>query len=116
MTGEFAHTLPMRPAETNTKPRFPMPPDGCDTHFPVFEPGFPHVPERLYTFPDGTLEQYLRVTESLDIERMVLVQPTYYGTDNSLPIETLGKIGPRCRGEVRIEEDTSQDEPCSDSY
>jgi 2-pyrone-4,6-dicarboxylate lactonase len=112
--GEFAHTLPMRPAETNTKPRFPMTPvtrtSLCSS------PGFPHVPEPLYTFPDGALEQYLRVTESLDIERMVLVQPTYYGTDNSLLIETLGKVGPRCRGGVRIEGDTSEDEPCSDSY
>src|ERR1700716_3432019 len=65
MATEFAHTLPMRPAETNTKPRFPVPQNSCDTHFHVFEPGFPHVPEPLYTFPDGTLEKYLHMTEWL---------------------------------------------------
>jgi 2-pyrone-4,6-dicarboxylate lactonase len=110
MATEFAQTLPMRPAETNTRPRFPVPPNSCDTHFHVFEPGFPHVPEPLYTFPDGTLEKYLRMTERLGIERMVLVQPTYYGTDNSLLLDVLRKVGPRCRGVVRIDDDTTDSE------
>jgi 2-pyrone-4,6-dicarboxylate lactonase len=101
---------PMRPFDTNTKPRFRVPPGSCDTHFHVFEPDFPHVPEPLYGFPDGTLDQYLRMAAWLGIERMVLVQPTYYGTDNSLLVQTLRKVGPRCRGVVRIEEDTSEDE------
>ncbi len=93
----------MRPAKTNTRPRFTMPSRACDAHFHVFEPGFPHVPDPLYTFPDGTLEQYLRMTEVLGIERMVLVQPTFYGTDNRLLAEVLRRLGPRARGVVRIE-------------
>ena len=84
-----------------------MPPGACDAHFHVFEPGFPHVPDPLYTFPDGTLEQYLRMAAVLGIERMVLVQPTFYGTDNRLLAEVLRRLGPRARGVVRIEEDTS---------
>jgi predicted TIM-barrel fold metal-dependent hydrolase len=98
----------MRPAETNTKPRFVVPSKSCDSHFHVFEKGFPHVAKPLYSFPDATLKQYLRVAEWLGIERMVLVQPTYYGTDNSLLVQTLKKVGPRCRGVVRIEEDISE--------
>ncbi|MGH8861048.1 MAG: hypothetical protein ACRDVG_07405 [Jatrophihabitantaceae bacterium] len=66
---------------------------------------------QLYTFPDGTLDQYLAMTEALGIDRMVLVQPTYYGTDNSLLVDVLryinGNGGDRCRSVVRIEEDTS---------
>ena len=107
MPSGYLHTLPMRPAETNTKPRFGVPSKSCDTHFHVFEKRFPHVAEPLYSFPDATLKQYLRVAEWLGIERMVLVQPTYYGTDNSLLVQTLKKVGPRCRGVVRIEEDIS---------
>jgi 2-pyrone-4,6-dicarboxylate lactonase len=110
MATELAQTLPMRPAETNTRPRFPVPPNSCDTHFHVFEPGFPHVAEPLYTFPDGTLEKYLRMAERLGIERMVLVQPTYYGTDNSLLLDVLRKAGPRCRGVARIDDDTTDSE------
>lgn len=103
---EILQTTPMRPAETNTRPRFIMPARACDTHFHVFEPGFPHVPDPLYTFPDGTLEQYLRMAGVLGIGRMVLVQPTFYGTDNRLLAEVLRRLGPRARGVIRIEEDT----------
>jgi predicted TIM-barrel fold metal-dependent hydrolase len=103
-------TTPMRAAETNTRPRFAMPAGACDAHFHVFEPGFPHVPDPLYTFPDATLEQYLRLTEVLGIDRMVLVQPTYYGTDNRLLADVLRRVGPRARGVIRIEEGTSDAE------
>jgi predicted TIM-barrel fold metal-dependent hydrolase len=100
----------MRAAETNTPPAFAMPSGACDAHFHVFEPGYPHVPDPLYTFPDGTVEQYLALTAALGIERMVLVQPTFYGTDNSLLVDVLKRLGARCGGVVRIEEDTTDAE------
>ncbi|HWM73878.1 MAG TPA: amidohydrolase family protein [Nocardioides sp.] len=101
-------TTPMRPADSNTAPRFTLPPGSCDAHFHVFEPGYPHVPEPLYTFPDATLDQYLRLTDFLGIDRMVLVQPTFYGTDNTLTLDVLRRVGPeRCRAVVRVPEDVS---------
>ena len=103
-------TTPMRPAATNTRPGYAMPPGSCDAHFHVFEPGYPHVPDPLYTFPDATLEKYLQLTAVLGIERMVLVQPTFYGTDNSLTLDVLRRLGPRCRAVVRVEEDVSDAE------
>jgi len=87
-----------------------VPAGACDAHFHVFEPGFPHVPDPLYTFPDATLEQYLQLAGVLGIERMVLVQPTFYGTDNRLLAEVLRRLGPRARGVVRIEEETADAE------
>ena len=107
---DILQCTPMRAAETNTPPVFALPPGACDAHFHVFEPGYPHVPDPLYTFPDGTTEAYLAMTEALGIERMVLVQPTYYGTDNRLLADALTRIGPRCAGVVRIEEDASDAE------
>ena len=103
-------TTPMRSATTNTVPRFALPAGSCDTHFHVFEPGYPHVTNPLYTFPDGTVEQYLRLVEFLGFERMVLVQPTYYGTDNSLTVDTLRRLGPRCRAVVRVEDGVTSGE------
>ena len=50
------------------------------------------------------------MTEALGIERMVLVQPSFYGTDNSLLGDVLKRLGPRCGGVVRIAEDTSDAE------
>ena len=110
MPGDILETTPMRAAASNTKPVFAMPPGSCDAHFHVFEAGYPHVPDPLYTFPDATLEQYLALTDVLGIERMVLVQPTYYRTDNSLLLDVLRKVGSRCRGVVQIDEDVTDAE------
>jgi len=107
---DILQCTPMRAAETNTRPAFAMPPGACDTHFHVFEPGYPHVPAPLYTFPDGTLDAYLRMAEVLGIERMVLVQPSFYGTDNSLLRYVLKRLGPRSGGVVQIDEDVSDAE------
>jgi len=110
---DILQCTPMRAAETNTRPAFAMPPGACDTHFHVFEPGYPHVPAPLYTFPDGTLDAYLRMAEVLGIERMVLVQPSFYGTDNTLlryVLKRLGRPGLRCGGVVQIDEDASDAE------
>ena len=103
-------TTAMRKADTNTRPAFEMPAGSTDSHFHVFEPGYPHVPDPQYTFPDGTVAQYLALCDVLGIERMVLVQPTFYGTDNRLTLEVLRRTGPRCRAVVRIEEDTPETE------
>jgi 2-pyrone-4,6-dicarboxylate lactonase len=110
MDSDVLITTPMRPAASNTPPAFQMPPRACDAHFHVFEPGYPHVDKPLYTFPDATVAQYLALCDFLQIERMVLVQPTFYGNDNSLTLDTLRKIGARSRGVVRIEEDVSDAE------
>lgn len=97
----------MREATTNTKPTFSLPAGSCDVHFHVFEPGYPAVAKPHYTFPDGTLNKYLAVCDYLGIDRMVLVQPSYYGTDNRLTIDTLKKLGSRARGVVMVDEDVS---------
>ncbi|MET8824571.1 amidohydrolase family protein [Streptomyces sp. NPDC004610] len=107
MATDLPRPTPVRAADTLTKPVFEVPPNSCDTHFHVFEPGYPVGPSPLYHFPDGTLQQYLKAMEWLGVERFVLVQPTYYGNDNSLLVDVLKAAGPRCRGVVRIDDDTT---------
>ncbi|PCE25273.1 amidohydrolase [Paraburkholderia acidicola] len=104
MANEVQVPTAMREATTNTRPAFALPHNTCDVHFHVFEQGYPSVKEPHYTFPDGTLEQYLAMCRYIGIERMVLVQPSYYGTDNRLTIDTLGKLGSRARAIVMVEE------------
>jgi len=103
-------TTAMRPASSNTTPSFELPAGSCDAHFHVFEPGYPHVPDPLYSFPDGSLDQYLALADFLGISRMVLVQPTFYGTDNSLTLDVLRRGGTRCRAVVRVDEDVADAE------
>jgi 2-pyrone-4,6-dicarboxylate lactonase len=106
-TEEVLVPTAMREATTNTRPAFVLPENSCDVHFHVFEPGYPSVAKPHYTFPDGSLSKYLAVCEYLGIGRMVLVQPSYYGTDNSLTIDTLRKLGRRARGVVMVEENVT---------
>ena len=101
---------PMRAAGRNTPPAFTMPAGACDSHFHVFEPGYPHVANPQYTFPDGTIDQYAAMAGFLGIERMVLVQPSFYGTDNSLLAYALGRLGPRCGGVIQVDEDVTDAE------
>jgi len=110
MTAVPLQTAPMREAATNTLPTFTLPTGSCDAHFHVFEPGYPPVPDPLYTFPDGTLDQYLALTKVLGISRFVLVQPTFYGTDNHLTLDVLRRVGDRCRAVVRVDEDITDGE------
>ena len=110
MDTEILTTTPMRAAASNTPPCFKVPAKSCDSHFHVFEPGYGHVPKPFYTFPDGTVDQYLALCDFLGIERMVLVQPTFYGLDNRLTLDTLARVGPRCRAVVRVEEDVADAE------
>jgi 2-pyrone-4,6-dicarboxylate lactonase len=107
MSEEPLLSLPLRALETVSRPTFPMPPGAWDMHVHMFGPPerYSHVEKPHYTLPDGTLEQYRRLMPQLGIERFVLVQPSYYGTDNSCLLDTLVEVGDPARGVVMIEPD-----------
>ena len=79
-----------------------LPPGTCDTHFHVFgETGrYPLDPRRNYTPAVATLAQYREVMGACGIARAVLVQPSVYGTDNSLLLDALRDGGAVFRGVV----------------
>jgi 2-pyrone-4,6-dicarboxylate lactonase len=112
MSGEPLLSLPLRPLETLSHPTFPLPTRACDTHVHIFGPAarYPHVDKPHYTLPDGTLAQYRSVMPRLGIERFVIVQPSFYGCDNSCLIDTLAEVGDQARGVVMIEPDITDAE------
>jgi 2-pyrone-4,6-dicarboxylate lactonase len=105
-------SLPLRPLETISRPTFLMPSGAWDIHVHVFGPPerYSHVEKPHYTLPDGTLAQYRRLMPQVGIDRFVLVQPSYYGTDNSCLLDTLIDAGDLARGVVMIEPDISDAE------
>jgi 2-pyrone-4,6-dicarboxylate lactonase len=98
---------PMRDADTLTRPAFAMPDGACDSHVHVFTPGaqYPHVATPHYTLPDGTLAQLQRMCGVLSLQRFVIVQPSYYGTDNQCMLDALRAAGARARGVAMIADD-----------
>jgi 2-pyrone-4,6-dicarboxylate lactonase len=112
MSGEPLLSLPLRPLETISHPTFPLPTGAWDAHVHIFGPAarYPHVEKPHYTLPDGTLTQYRSLMHRLGIEKFVIVQPSFYGCDNSCLIDTLAEVGDRARGVVMIEPDITDAE------
>ncbi len=78
--------------------RFP-PPLSCDTHVHVVGPKarFPLAPERSYTPRDAPADALAAMLDRLGLERVVLVQPSFYGTDNACMLDGLARL-PGARG------------------
>jgi predicted TIM-barrel fold metal-dependent hydrolase len=92
----------VKSADSLSLPAFALPRLTCDTHMHVFGPGarYPSIEEPHYTLPPASLSQYLAMASRIGVERMVFVQPSYYGTDNSCLLDAMAEVGGRCRGVV----------------
>ena len=98
---------PCRPADTLEPPKFEVPAGACDAHMHVFESRelYPSIAEPNYTLPDGRLDHYLRLMPMIGIDTFVIVQPSFYGTDNRCLLDALARAGDRARGVVMMEPD-----------
>ena len=82
------------------KPQVVFPPLTCDCHAHILGPAarFAYAPDRIYTPPDCLLPDYRAMLTALRVERAVLVQPSVYGTDNTVMLQALREAGPSFRG------------------
>lgn len=72
----------------------PLPANACDCHAHVFEPArFPYARERAYTPPTAGVQQLAQLHRQLSVDRVVLVQPSVYGTDNACMLDALQVLG-----------------------
>src|SRR5258708_29517406 len=102
----------MSDARTLKRPEFSMPGQACDSHVHVFEAAakYPCVETPHYTLPDGSLEKLQRMTDVLALQRFVIVQPSYYGTDNRCMLDALSAAGSRARGVAMVRENCTDEE------
>jgi predicted TIM-barrel fold metal-dependent hydrolase len=89
---------------------FDVPPGACDCHVHVFDPKFPFAERRVYTPPPASVEDLLELQRALRLDRVVIVQPSVYGTDNACTLDATRRLGPRARAVVVIGKDTSKTE------
>jgi predicted TIM-barrel fold metal-dependent hydrolase len=89
-----------------------MPPLACDTHAHICGPiaRAPYSERRVYTPPDALLPEYRHMLVTLGVERMVLIQPSVYGSDNTVMLAAMGEIGPDARGVAVVENSVSDSE------
>jgi predicted TIM-barrel fold metal-dependent hydrolase len=83
----------------------------CDSHVHVVGAAdcYPQVAERTYLADIASLDDLESVGAARDIRRFVIVQPSFYGTDNSLLLETLDRLGDRGRGVAVVDQTVSAD-------
>lgn len=96
-----------------TPPTQAAPPFACDCHFHIFGPyhRFPLHPGRRYDPPPASVEQYQAMADRLGLQRIVVVQPSPYGTDNRVTLDAVERFGStRARAVAVIDDDFDEAE------
>jgi predicted TIM-barrel fold metal-dependent hydrolase len=80
----------------------------CDSHVHIVGPAdiYPQSPTRTYLAQAAPLGELLALAVPRGIERFVIVQPSFYGTDNTVLLESLDALGGRGRGVAVVDHGT----------
>ncbi len=95
---------------SSKRPTLAAPPGACDTHMHFYNARYPSAPTALFTPPDAWIDDYRAVQKRLGVERVVAVQPTTYGTDNSCQLDAMAAFGNNARGVMVVEESVDDGE------
>ncbi len=109
-TAAFAILPDTAQAARRSRIDFSVPAGATDCHVHVFpDPArFPFFTGRTYTPPVATAADLARLLRSLDLSRVVIVQPSVYGTDNRATLDGIRQLGlRRARGVAVIGADTT---------
>jgi 2-pyrone-4,6-dicarboxylate lactonase len=92
-----------------------MGPLSCDTHAHICGPEakFAYSDKRIYSPPDALAETYITLLKTLRLERCVLVQPSVYGTNNTVMLQAMGSIaraGIACRAVAVVDPSITDEE------
>lgn len=88
---------------------FPVPQHACDCHTHIFG-DYPMVPDRRYTPGPALPEAMAAMHRALGIERVVIVTPSVYGSDNASTLDGIAARGKSARGVAVISEQTGRPE------
>src|SRR5258708_40127171 len=92
-----------------TAVNFEIPANACDSHTHIFGDSakFPMSPARGYTPEPASVAEMRALHRQLHMDRVVIVQPSIYGTDNSCTLDAIKQLGRRARGIAVIDEKTN---------
>lgn len=81
----------------------------CDSHVHIVGPikRYPQAASRSYLADIAPLAELQRRAAARDISRFVIVQPSFYGADNTLLLESLDSLGTRGRGVAVVDPATT---------
>src|SRR6266576_6808803 len=101
-----------RAAQPATPVSFEVPRGACDCHTHIHgDPGkFPFFPGRVYTPEMALPEEMAALHRALRMQRVVIVTPSVYGTDNSATLFGMRARGSDARGVAVIDDKTPESE------
>jgi D-galactarolactone isomerase len=84
----------------------------CDCHIHVFGPEdrYPAAPTSPFETPNAPLSAYREIMKNLGIERVVIVQSSVYGKDNSCTVDAITELGSCARGVAVVDMDTPDED------
>ena len=86
-----------------------VPRGACDTHIHVYRKGAQTVPNAIAAPEEDDVESYRAVRDALGLTRAVIVQPTAYGTDNTVTADGIVALGRReTRGVAVVDDSVSE--------
>ncbi len=99
-------------SQPSTPVNFDVPAGACDCHTHIHgDPAeFPFFAGRVYTPEPASPEEMSALHKALHIERVVIVTPSVYGTDNSATLFGMKARGATARGVAVIDEKTKDSE------
>jgi predicted TIM-barrel fold metal-dependent hydrolase len=85
-------------------PKLKCPPGAADCHFHIYGPDerYPPSPQRRSDVPDALPPACRHLHDVLGIERLVVVQPSHYGTDNRRQLDAIAALGRPARAVVAV--------------
>jgi predicted TIM-barrel fold metal-dependent hydrolase len=100
------------PSQPATPVNFDVPAGACDCHTHIHpDPAkFPFFSGRVYTPELASHEEMAALHKALHIERVVIVTPSVYGTDNSATLFGMKARGATARGVAVIDDKTPESE------
>ncbi len=98
------------PSSAGARPKLKAPANTCDTHMHFYNAKYPTAPTAVNTPPDAGPDDYKAVRARLGLERVVVVQPTTYGLDNTCQLEGAAAFGDNARLIVVVDETTPEAE------
>lgn len=93
-------------------PRTAAPAGSCDCHMHIVGPfaRYPLRETRTFVPPEATLDDYRATARTVGIDRMVIVQPSFFGTDNACTLDAAAAMEGRARAVVVVAPDATEDE------
>jgi D-galactarolactone isomerase len=97
---------------TEDRPRLNTTAGATDTHIHVYDTAerYPVAPNAAFLPPPARVADYRKLQRRLGLERVVVVQPSAYGTDNRCTVDAVAQLGQAARAVVVVDQSVSDAE------